>query len=328
MRMQALNKTTKNIFTRSLQHIVNIKMNLSIQLLSSISLGILLLFGSCKHPTEPEIINYHNRILFHSSRDGGIPQIFMMNPDGSDVRQLTKGPYSNMYPTWSWDARKIVFSSSEGLYNGGNDLFIMNSDGSGRTSLPVSASSGLFSPDGKKIVFDCVPDGEAGGINNIIFLMNSDGTDLMRLSPDVAYRLTENVTGWSLDGTSILFSSNINHPDSSYHDIYNLLISTHEVKRLTISDKSSIGGAQFSPDGTKIAFTSNVVVKTMNIDGSNAKTVIEGFGFRAWSPDGKEMLISNFLNDHWENFIINIDGSGFRQILTNDNTALATDWSK
>jgi len=78
-------------------------------------------------------------ILFASSRDQdepGYTDIYVMRPDGSEVTRLTHN--RGYTPAWSPDGRYIVFSA------GG--LFVMRSDGSGITSLPVDVGETSF-PD-------------------------------------------------------------------------------------------------------------------------------------------------------------------------------------
>ena len=52
---------------------------------------IVLMFSACDDPPE---LNTNNKILFTSSRSGK-EQLFMMNPDGSDIKQITFGEYSH-----------------------------------------------------------------------------------------------------------------------------------------------------------------------------------------------------------------------------------------
>ena len=78
-------------------------------------------------------------ILFESHRDhpDNYTDIYVMRPDGSGVRRLTRA--NGGLPGWSPDGRYIVFSA------GG--LFVMRADGSGVTSLPVKGVGEASFPD-------------------------------------------------------------------------------------------------------------------------------------------------------------------------------------
>jgi TolB protein len=66
-----------------------------------------------------------NRIAFDGIT-GGKHDIYIMNPDGSGLKQLTDSNGNNEDPCWSPDGRYIVFSSSR---SGGYHLYIMNANG-------------------------------------------------------------------------------------------------------------------------------------------------------------------------------------------------------
>jgi dipeptidyl aminopeptidase/acylaminoacyl peptidase len=64
------------------------------------------------------------RVAFVSSRDGD-DEIFTMNADGSDVRQLTANAAADTRPDWSPDGTKIVFESNR---DGNSEIYVMNAD--------------------------------------------------------------------------------------------------------------------------------------------------------------------------------------------------------
>jgi TolB protein len=85
-----------------------------------------------------------DKIVF-AGRDMGTFDIFIMNPDGSNIQRLTIGTGSNEHPTFSPDGRLITFSSTR---DGGAAIYIMRSDGSNQTR--ISKGNGLLPAWGPK----------------------------------------------------------------------------------------------------------------------------------------------------------------------------------
>ena len=80
-------------------------------------------------------------------------EIFVMNADGSDNKQITKTAYSESEPVWIKDGKKIAFLSSE---TGTNQIWEMNPDGSEKKRLSNydgDIEGFLFSPDEKRVIY-------------------------------------------------------------------------------------------------------------------------------------------------------------------------------
>ena len=80
-------------------------------------------------------------------------EVFVMNADGSDNRQITRTPYQENEVTWIKGGTKLVFLSND---NGSSQLYEMNPDGSGRkqlTNYDGDIEGYSISPDGKKLLF-------------------------------------------------------------------------------------------------------------------------------------------------------------------------------
>jgi Tol biopolymer transport system component len=124
--------------------------------------------------------------------------IFVINPDGSDLEQLTY-PDPNfrgsVRPDWSPDGRKIAFVRTIG--GGHTQIWVMNADGSDPLLLMDRAHEPDWSPDGRRIVFGSNRDG-----NNEIYVMNADGTDPRRLTD---YSESDQDPDWSPNGRMIAF---------------------------------------------------------------------------------------------------------------------------
>jgi len=83
-----------------------------------------------------------DKIAFASNRGGGGFQIYLMNPNGTGVQQITTVGV-NEDPAWSPDGRHLVFTSNR---SGRKDIYVMHADGSGQKRLTRSGSKS-FAPD-------------------------------------------------------------------------------------------------------------------------------------------------------------------------------------
>lgn len=80
-------------------------------------------------------------------------EVFVMNADGSDNKQITFTPYSENEAVWIKGGTKIAFLSNE---SGSSQLWEMNPDGTGRKQLSKydgNIEGFSFSPDEKKVLF-------------------------------------------------------------------------------------------------------------------------------------------------------------------------------
>lgn len=118
-------------------------------------------------------LNGGNSIVFASVRAGG-PEIFVIQPDGTGLVQLTSSPGADYQPQWSADGTKILFTSER---DGNSDVYIMNSDGSSQTRLTSDAAAdyGAVWVSTGMIVFGSDRTGRAE-----VYLMNSDGSGVVR----------------------------------------------------------------------------------------------------------------------------------------------------
>ena len=72
------------------------------------------------------------RIFFHSDRDGGNVEVYVVNLDGTGLARLTNNPAVDFHPSRSPDGSRILFLSNR---DGDAEVYVMNADGSGQTNL-------------------------------------------------------------------------------------------------------------------------------------------------------------------------------------------------
>ena len=116
------------------------------------------------HPTDPAEIQAGQRIC--SKQHMIVPltfEVWVMNADGSNKRQVTKLDAASFAPFFTPDGKRIIFCTNYFDPNRNNhrkqpnfDLALINIDGTGLERVTYNESFDgfpMFSPDGKKLVF-------------------------------------------------------------------------------------------------------------------------------------------------------------------------------
>jgi TolB protein len=135
----------------------------------------------------------------------GKAKLFRMNADGSDARLLTGKEGYEMSPGISPDGRTLLFSGDrvDGKSKALDIFSVQLGDLSSEkilASRPSHDGMAVFSPDGRKVAFTSLGDG-----NREIYVMNADGSGLFRLTRNKA---EDTYPTFSADGRGVIFSSN------------------------------------------------------------------------------------------------------------------------
>ena len=115
-----------------------------------------IVFRGHEIPPGPELEEFQSLLAEGLWRPTEL-EIFVMNADGSNPRQVTKLGAVNFAPFWHPDGQRIIFSSNWHDPDGRNfDLFLVNVDGSGLERVTFNDTFDgfpMFSPDGTELVF-------------------------------------------------------------------------------------------------------------------------------------------------------------------------------
>jgi len=238
---------------------------------------------------------------------------------------LTACAGSNPTPTANCapGANSIAFLSNRPEDNVGDDLYLINGDGSCRTRLtqnPGGVSSPAWFADGKRLLVNYPNDG--------LYIVHTDGSPRTPFPSLGMVRVYD--YAFSSDGKHLAFSA----ADSSSEQHHNTDIfvinadGTGSATDLTMSnsDLKQDYTPSWSPDGKQIAFLRGVVnsdhqIYLMNADGSNLQLLKINFGDKpstvttrnvpnftplSWSADGKQLAFTSARDATSQIYSINV----------------------
>jgi TolB protein len=250
------------------------------------------------------------RIAFTSNR-GGIPQIYVMNPDGSDQTWLTDHALESKDPNWSPDGQLLLYIAVTGVNQSSlRTIDVVNQQEKAVLDLNAAAESPSLTPDGQIVlaadicVFGCGTDDPT--YYSRIMLRNLDGGEMRQLSPGDARFFRPKV---SPDGARVIVER-----DNSVA-VYRLSNFTRDPNVVPISFGNSQDGA-WSPDGSWIAFASyqdnqyDIFIANLSTGEIVQLTdTPEADRYPSWSPDGKWIAFASKTNNNWDIYVTDLEAS-------------------
>ena len=189
----------------------------------------------------------------------------------------------------------------------------------------IEAESPVFSPDLKSIAFIGRTDDPETHFD--IYVMNADGSGLLRLTHNHGFISFYQGLQWSPDSRKILYGletlmlSDIDH----YDDIFVLDVESGQSVNITNTPESDDAYFTWSPDGKKIAFMSIVELRPGISDtgvyvtdsyGSNVKRIAGLEGRPSWLPDGKTLIATGRAEDGTLAIVtVDVESGGFRLLV-------------
>jgi len=297
-------------------------MSTRVTLVVSCLLSFLALSAGVAHATYP---GRNGRIAFVQG-----PDIYTMNPDGSDVRQLTNlGPdRDSFWESWSPDGTQIAFTEYTVPNFSQGQLWVMNADGSDQHLLiadpDLNDERPSFTPDGSSVIFNRCRLDRPGTC--ALYQISVTGGGLTAIT-NFELGIGDKSAKYSVNGSLALISF---ERDGILSAIYGYPPSG--LSRITAA---ALGARQpdWSPDGETLAFAShygisvNEEIWVVSADGKalhrNTKNGEDYFAgphdfHPSWSPQGDAIVFERDAPDFstLDIVVMKADGSGTTRLRT------------
>lgn len=261
-----------------------------------------------------------SKIAFVSNKSGA-QEIYMADPDGGDLVQLTRNRTINLSPAWSPDLSKIYFTS---FLNKRPDLFSMDIES--KTVKPV-LKGGMnitpsLSPDGGTLAVSISFDGDP---EIILINLQSNTQKRLTFSPGV-----DSNPSFSPNGQEIVFSSD----RAGGPQIYIMNAEGANIRRLTFIGPYNTA-PEWSPRGDWIAYHSRQEgvfdVWLIHPDGSDEHPLTSQSGHNedpTWARDGRHIAFVSTRSGGKGLFVTDISGRDVRPVLVHGGECVNPSWSR
>ncbi len=267
-----------------------------------------------------------SRIYFVSNRSGS-KEIWGMDYDGANQKQITSYKSISTMPSVSPDGTRLAFTS----WALGQPQILVHSLETLRRIPFLNPRAGAnqnasYSPDGKQVVFSS----SASGFSQI-YMANADGSGLRRLTNTRAVEVEPKINPKT--GNEVVFVSG---RGGGSPQVYRMNIDGADVQRLTTGEGQATNPS-WNPQGTHIAFAwtrgydpGNFNIFVMDVNTREFVQLTSGAGRNenpTWAPDGKHIVFSSDRSGRSQIWTMLADGTQLRQ-LTSAGLNEKPAWSK
>ncbi|MDI6401041.1 amidohydrolase, partial [Balneolaceae bacterium ANBcel3] len=241
--------------------------------------------------------------------------IYSVSIEGGEARLISGGQAFDMQPRFSPDGSKIAFTSDRG---GGDNIWLMDADGSNRRALTHESfrllSSPVWTPDGQYLIARKHFTGTRSLGAGELWMYHIGGGSGIQLVEKQSWTSDQNEPAVSPDGRWVYFSRS--GPFDYNKNVHAGIFQIHRFDRQTgrvepVTRRA--GGAvrpQPSPNGKQLAFVRRIGTQTVlmvrDLESGEERTVFDGldrdqqetwaihgvYPAFSWTPDSRSVVIS------------------------------------
>ena len=222
--------------------------------------------------------------------------LFLMDPDGTNVEQLTSGG-RDRNPSWSSDGTRIAYTNTEGI-------FVVEAQGGKpqRIVQALGSSNPVWSPDNTRIAYTAFERVD-GAFKAHTYIIDAEGKNRLALTQERTLEIV-----WAPDNSQLAFTT---RGDSFQENI--VVIDSDGTNRRILVEGTE---PAWSPDGTTIAYTiwgeRGREIFLIDVDGGPQKRLVAGTN-PVWSPDSTRIAYTTGFSDSGI-FVIDADGTNAREL--------------
>ncbi len=256
----------------------------------------------------------------------GKKEIYMMNYDGTEVKQITHHRSIAFAPAWSPDGSRIAYSLFTRHSNNIKNIDLYEFNFTTNTVRMLSGRQGInsgaaYSPDGKSIAMTLSYLG-----NPEIFLLNLDSKSLVKMTKSFGFDVDP---AWDTSGKKMAFVSS----RTGMPMIFTMNVEDKSVQRLTYAGRYN-ATPTWSSQKNKIGFAGwidkSFDIFIMNADGTNIERITKNQGNNEdpfFSPDGNFLVFSSNRTGQKNIYLMNIDGTFVKRLTYGLGNCVSPKWS-
>lgn len=278
--------------------------------------------------------NGGDRLAFTSTRYGD-DDIFLIDIDGSNLRQITTSPAADFNPTWSPDGSLIAFVSTR---DGDAEIWVVAAGCTMLTSpqgcegnmvqLTFNTATDFdpaWSPGGQQIAYASNQNG-----NFDIWVMQADGSNPHPITSNTADNFAPQ---WSPDGSHIVYHSQ----SGGNSHLYRIPAAGGTPNQLTSSSSIDLW-PDWSPNGNMIAYTSTSPVVagawtlfTFDLGSSAITQLLDGKNHDdapAWAPGGQRLAFASDRGGggRFDLYVLDLLSGNIQQLTSGTGNNRTPDW--